>query len=229
MARSTAAAATAEGERSTRDRILDIALDLFTDKGYENTSLREIAEQLGFSKAAIYYHFASKDEILMALHLRMHDMSWPVERLGELVGAGPEAWTGFVDEMIRQILANRKILLLHMRNRSAFEQIHETGVGHAGRHEDLEDAYRRLLGDPSVPVTTRVRLGCAVGAVMGGLFLSGELTNTADPTELDTVIETVSAAVRDLITGLPGTSAAAKTPSKTPAKTPTEKRGRARR
>ena len=58
---------------STKERILDIALELFTDQGYERTSLRQIAERLGFSKAAIYYHFASKDDILMALHLRLHE------------------------------------------------------------------------------------------------------------------------------------------------------------
>jgi len=45
----------------TRERILDISLELFTTQGYEKTSLREIAEQLGFSKAAIYYHFESKE------------------------------------------------------------------------------------------------------------------------------------------------------------------------
>ncbi|HEX3981907.1 MAG TPA: helix-turn-helix domain-containing protein, partial [Acidimicrobiales bacterium] len=50
----------------TRERILDIALELFTTQGYDKTSLRQIAEQLGFSKAAIYYHFASKEDILLA-------------------------------------------------------------------------------------------------------------------------------------------------------------------
>ena len=57
-----------EEERSTRERILDVALDLFVDQGYDKTSLREIAEKMGFSKAALYYHFASKADILMGLH-----------------------------------------------------------------------------------------------------------------------------------------------------------------
>ena len=48
----------------TRERILDISLELFTTQGYDKTSLREIAEHLGFSKAAIYYHFESKEAIL---------------------------------------------------------------------------------------------------------------------------------------------------------------------
>ncbi len=44
-----------------------VALDLFTSKGYEATSLREIAERLGISKAALYYHFASKDDIVRSV------------------------------------------------------------------------------------------------------------------------------------------------------------------
>ncbi len=39
-------------EQSTRERILDVALDLFVEKGYDKTSLREIAERMGFTKAA---------------------------------------------------------------------------------------------------------------------------------------------------------------------------------
>ena len=48
----------------TRTRIKDVALDLFTEQGYEQTSLREIAERLGVTKAALYYHFKSKEEIV---------------------------------------------------------------------------------------------------------------------------------------------------------------------
>jgi AcrR family transcriptional regulator len=48
----------------TRSRIQAVALELFTEQGYEKTSLREIAERLGVTKAALYYHFKSKDEIV---------------------------------------------------------------------------------------------------------------------------------------------------------------------
>src|SRR5439155_4045939 len=51
----------------TRTRILDIARDLFTTQGYGSTSIAQIAEKLGTSKAALYYHFKSKEEILDAL------------------------------------------------------------------------------------------------------------------------------------------------------------------
>lgn len=51
----------------TRTRAKEVALRLFSEHGYDATSLREIAEQLGVSKAALYYHFTSKDDIIRSL------------------------------------------------------------------------------------------------------------------------------------------------------------------
>src|SRR5690348_12993074 len=51
----------------TRSRIQAVALELFTEKGYEATSLREIAERLGVTKAALYYHFKTKEDIVASL------------------------------------------------------------------------------------------------------------------------------------------------------------------
>src|ERR1700741_5230228 len=48
----------------TRTRIQQVALELFAEQGYERTSLREIAERLGVTKAALYYHFKSKEDIV---------------------------------------------------------------------------------------------------------------------------------------------------------------------
>ena len=53
-----------ESTGGTRQRIQSVALELFTEQGYEKTSLREIAERLNVTKAALYYHFKSKDEIV---------------------------------------------------------------------------------------------------------------------------------------------------------------------
>jgi AcrR family transcriptional regulator len=52
------------GRGDTRGRIQRVALELFAEQGYERTSLREIAERLGVTKAALYYHFKSKEDIV---------------------------------------------------------------------------------------------------------------------------------------------------------------------
>src|SRR5579862_256455 len=47
-----------------RARVQQGPLELFAEQGYERTSLREIAERLGVTKAALYYHFKSKEDIV---------------------------------------------------------------------------------------------------------------------------------------------------------------------
>src|ERR1700742_3038371 len=85
---------------STRERILDIALQLFNEQGYDKTSLREIAERLQVTKAALYYHFERKEDILLQLHLRLHALGREVlERLGNLDAAPNKAyaWAELID------------------------------------------------------------------------------------------------------------------------------------
>lgn len=51
----------------TRQRVLDTALRLFAERGYAGTSIRDLAEELGVTKAAVHYHFAAKEQIVVAL------------------------------------------------------------------------------------------------------------------------------------------------------------------
>ena len=53
--------------RDTRSRLRELALQMFAEQGYEKTSLREIAERLGVTKAALYYYFKSKEDIVRSL------------------------------------------------------------------------------------------------------------------------------------------------------------------
>ena len=57
----------AHARQDTRARIQSVALELFAEQGYDKTSLREIAERLDVTKAALYYHFKSKEDIVRSL------------------------------------------------------------------------------------------------------------------------------------------------------------------
>ncbi len=161
-----------EEVKSTRERILDTALDLFVDKGFDKTSLREIAEKLGFSKAALYYHFASKDDIFMALHQRLHELAYG--RLVELDVQGPslESWVALLDGFIDMVPANRKLIAMHERNRGAFEALHSET--HNRDHEDLEEVLRSAMADPSIPVQQRLRMAFAFAGMMGTMVFAGD-------------------------------------------------------
>jgi AcrR family transcriptional regulator len=51
----------------TRERLLEVAAEVFAERGYRATSLERIAEQAGFSKGAVYSNFAGKEELVLEL------------------------------------------------------------------------------------------------------------------------------------------------------------------
>ncbi len=67
MSSSSSGSAPQAKRGNTRQRIQDVALELFAEQGYEKTSLREIAERLDVTKAALYYHFKTKEDIIISV------------------------------------------------------------------------------------------------------------------------------------------------------------------
>ncbi|HEY1989562.1 MAG TPA: helix-turn-helix domain-containing protein [Acidimicrobiales bacterium] len=181
-------------EVSTRERILDIALELFTDKGFDRTSLREIAERLSVTKAALYYHFASKDDILMALHMRLHELGKGAVRRMTEEPISLELWRELLDEMVTQMLVQRKIFLMHERNQAALEKLHSKD--HDEEHEDIQVKFREILADPRLPLRDRVRMACSFGAIFAGLFMSGDAFNDTSDQKMGDLLHD---AVHDLL------------------------------
>ena len=58
----------------TKERIIDVALELFAQSGYLGTSMSDIAKQLGITKGALYKHYTGKQEILDSIVERMNKM-----------------------------------------------------------------------------------------------------------------------------------------------------------
>jgi AcrR family transcriptional regulator len=190
-ARPPAGAARHPDEGDTRERILDVALDLFIEQGYDKTSLRQIAEPLGFTQAAIYYHFAAKQDILVALHLRLHELGRPAfEQLGK--EAGPAGWAAVLRGLVDTMLANHKLFVLHQRNQTALSALHIKG--HDGDHEEMEQQFRRILANSAIPARDRVRLSCALGALLSSLMTVSDLG--------DLSVETYGDLLREAITDL---------------------------
>jgi AcrR family transcriptional regulator len=167
---------------------------LFTDQGFDGTSMREIAERLHISKPAIYYHFSSKEEILMALHMRLHEFGKAaLARLaGETVTL--QAWGSLLTELLDQMLAQRKIFLMHERNQAALEKLHRKD--HDAEHADIQQRFRQALTDPSVPLRDRVRMACSLGAVFGGLLMAGHAFDNVPSAELGSLVRDT---VRDIV------------------------------
>jgi AcrR family transcriptional regulator len=182
-------------QSSTRERILEIALELFTEQGYDKTSLRDIAERLGTTKAALYYHFARKEDILLELHLRLHELSH--DALQELTSldtwqAKVDAWPRLINDLIAKFAGQPELILLHTRNPGALRQL-EDNERHRAENVTIQNSVRDLLSDPDAPLAQRVRMACSLGAVLTGLIDAGNFFGDVPTDELTAQVRAVVA------------------------------------
>jgi AcrR family transcriptional regulator len=150
----------ADGRRSpaadTRRRILAVALELFSTRGYAGTSMRDIAETMGMTKAALYYHFESKEQILEAV---TEPIRAEMDRLlREATGPAPPT----PEQLLTRVadMLSRHALLIE----TVFNDPSSGGRGHLKAREKFRPIVDVLAGDGSPSRVVRAR--CALGAVL---------------------------------------------------------------
>ncbi|MGW2614339.1 TetR/AcrR family transcriptional regulator [Streptomyces sp. NPDC001500] len=161
---------------NTRQRIQDVALELFAEQGYEKTSLREIAERLDVTKAALYYHFKTKEEIIVGIFT---DLTKPIEDLIEWGREQPHTLET-KHELVRrysQALSEAAPLFRFMQENQA--TVRELQIGDS--FKDRMRGLRDIIMDPEAPLTDQVRCVSAIFTLHAGMFFLNDLDG--DPEE----------------------------------------------
>jgi AcrR family transcriptional regulator len=160
------ASVSAQTETLTRrEDILGIALELFAGRGYEKTSLRDIADRAGFTKAALYYHYRTKEALLA-------DLFAPVIAAGNDIVARHAAATNrpqrqaFLSEYFDHLWRHRA-LLCHVA--CDLTVLSATDVG-ADIVSHIDAVVTTLAS--SSDVTRRTLAKAALGALQGPITLS---------------------------------------------------------
>jgi AcrR family transcriptional regulator len=175
---------------NTRQRIQDVALELFAEQGYEKTSLREIAERLDVTKAALYYHFKTKEEILVSI---FEDLSEPIVGLIEWGKAQPQTLET-KQEIIRrysETLAGATPLFRFMQENQA--TVKELRIGEIFRNRMM--GMRDILIDPDSELIDQVRCVSAMFTLHAGMFALNDLEGDPE-TKRKAVLEVAT----DLVT-----------------------------
>ncbi len=174
----------------TRRRIQDVALELFAEHGYEKTSLREIAERLDVTKAALYYHFKTKEEILVSI---FEDLTQPIEDLIEWGRQQPHT-LATKQEIIRRYadtLAGATPLFRFMHENQATVRDLQIGESFKARIHSLRD----IIVDPDADLVDQVRCASAIFTLHAGMFLLQDMGD--DPEEKNKAVLEVAT---DLVT-----------------------------
>jgi AcrR family transcriptional regulator len=125
---------------ASRARIIDAAAELFAARGFDGVSIRDIAKAVSMTTASLYYHFASKEELFVAVH--GHSMAIVTRAVREAADNVVDPW----DRIEAAAGAHCAALLDSSGNRAILSVVAEGGLARV--HDALvaqRDAYERLL------------------------------------------------------------------------------------
>jgi AcrR family transcriptional regulator len=130
----------AESSKSTVDRLFDTAAELFWEKGFAATTTREIAARLNIQQASLYYHVASKEDLLYRL------CKSSIQEMFAEVESAIGGVTGPTDRIRTLIRAHVKSLLgRQKRNASMLTELRSLTRAHRPEIFELRDRYARLV------------------------------------------------------------------------------------
>jgi len=142
--------------RDTKSRLCALALQLFAEQGYEKTSLREIAERLGVTKAALYYYFKSKEDIVRSL---VEDYAAQIDELitwGKEQARSADTRATIVRRYLEIVTSGTAVFRLLHQNQAALSSLAaDKQRGQVFR--ERMDALVELLTEPGAPIHDQVR------------------------------------------------------------------------
>ena len=128
----------------TREKILETAAQIFSEKGFHAASMQDIARAVNLQKASLYHHVSSKQEILLELLDRALDIL--IERIGEVVSKPEPPEQKLVEAMqvYLQILTSQRGLsaVLLFEHRSLDPELQSS---HIPRRDRFENLWRVLI------------------------------------------------------------------------------------
>ncbi len=153
---------------ATRDRILKVALELFSARGYEGTSIRDIAEQMEMTKAAVFYHFPAKEDLLAAiLGPAMARVGHVLEEHGPVRDA--QERREFVTALVDVVAEVGPQVVMMLSDPGAGSHVRAL----TGKAAMSSRVGRALLGreanDPKIAAADRIRAACAVASLPAGV------------------------------------------------------------
>ena len=130
----------------TKERIMETALELFAEKGYLGTSMNDIAKQLGFTKAALYKHYTSKQEILDRIVERMNEMDYERAKQFEMPeGNLTEIVAAYQKTPIEKVRAYSKAQFLHWTEEEFSSRFRKMLTLEQYRDSEMAQLYQKYL------------------------------------------------------------------------------------
>jgi AcrR family transcriptional regulator len=178
----------------TRQRIQTVALELFAEQGYDKTSLREIAERLDVTKAALYYHFKSKEDIVASLVQDYFGQMDDLIAWGRTQPRTPETRAQVLNRYYRIVADGSSVFRMLQHNQASVNSL-----AHAKNRSELfrerMDALVGVLTEENPPLESQVRAAVALASVSFGCMFYADRAD--DPEELRSIVLDIARGLSD--------------------------------
>lgn len=159
-----------DGRRTnTRQRIREVALELFAERGYDQTTLRGIADRLGVTQAAVYYHYRTKEDILSSLLDEQIEGMDEIIEWGRTLLPGPERRLGVLERysaLLGATFEKAPQLIRFLQESQTSIKDMAAGAGMRERFHGL----KALLVDPAADIEEQLNAQLALLALHLGTF-----------------------------------------------------------
>lgn len=156
-------------EKNTKERILEEALKLFSQSGYMGTSMNDIAKKTGVTKAALYKHYTSKQEILDSIVETMNRMDRErVKKYKMPEGKMEEVIAEYRDTEFDKIKQFTKVQFLHWTEEEFPCYFRKMLTLEQYRNPELARLYQRYLAEEPLSFITAVFEGLTGDAKKAG-------------------------------------------------------------
>ncbi|MGN1165025.1 MAG: TetR/AcrR family transcriptional regulator [Lachnospiraceae bacterium] len=143
---------------TTKERIVDEALSLFSVKGFNGTSVKNIAEAVGIKDSSIYKHFGSKKEILDAI---VEGLSKRIETMSKAIGLPQERsyeeeaklYGELSLEGLKEL--SRKVFLFYLKD-EYISRFWRLSMIEQYQHEEIYEVYWHLFMEESIAYQSKL-------------------------------------------------------------------------
>lgn len=208
---------------TTRDRILEAAMQVFRRHGFRRSSIEQAAEAAGLTRQALYHHFSSKEALFRAAIERVHEAALATG--AEAAARAEAAGHDLADVLIGQITARLKALVAALDGSPHVEELLSEHLAQArDLYQDFAARHQAALAATIARVRTKQKLQLNPGMTPSGLARYVEMAvngaKSAHPNmqPLEAFLRDLSLMVRTLVAGaITNTPKSATLPRKRPA------------
>jgi AcrR family transcriptional regulator len=161
--------------RRREEEVVDTAIEIFSRKSFQGTSVQDLADALGILKGSLYYYIDSKDDLLFSIFDRVHNDAHLIVEETRLLDVPPlERLRSYLERYITFFLLNLKRMTLYVREWQHLDDEHKSRI------IDQRKIYEDFIVEMITAAQARGDVPKRINARYAAFFIIGAISSLPD-------------------------------------------------